>query len=703
MTDISPYRAYPVEMLTPPQAAKELEALEAEIAHHDTLYYSKDAPKISDAAYDALRQRNMAIEARFPDLVRSSTPSAKVGVKAAEGFAKVTHLSPMLSLDNAFTAEDIQNFVERLCRFLNLPLSTQIPMIAEPKIDGLSCSLIYDNGTLVRAGTRGDGAVGEEITENVKTLKDIPQKLQDDHAKGQVLEVRGEIYIEKTAFAQLNEQREEAGEQPFANPRNSAAGSIRQLDPSISAARPLKFWAYGFGVFEEHGLKTHQERLALLKTWGFPVSDLIQLCPATSDLIAYHQALEGQRATLPYDIDGSVFKINALDLERRLGIVSRAPRFSIAAKFAPEQGVTTLNDIHVQVGRTGVLTPVAILEPLTVGGVVVARATLHNQDEIDRKDIRIGDQVMIQRAGDVIPQVVAVMNADRANRSPPFRLPDCCPVCHGHVAREDGEVALKCLSGLTCPAQAELRLRHFVSKGAFDIEGLGARSIELFFRKGLLKTPLDIFKLEEVNKTLTPSLEEWEGWGSKSVTKLFAAITERRHITLERFIYALGIPQIGSTTAKLLAKTYRTYEAWYDAMTQATQGPGTEAYDTLLSIDGMGPGMVTDLLNFFQEEHNRTFLNELVSTWLTIEPAQPIDLSRAPLSGKTVVFTGSLQTLSRAEAKAQAESLGAKVASTVSKNTDYVIVGADAGSKAQKAQDLGITVLSEEEWLLMKH
>lgn len=700
---MSSYRIFPPEMLTEVQARKELKALAKELAHHDALYYQQDAPTLSDADYDALRQRNEALEKLFPDLVLEDSPSLKVGAKAADGFAKITHLNPMLSLDNAFNGDDIQKFMERVCRFLNLPLTQQIPMVAEPKIDGLSCLLVYENGELVNASTRGDGHVGEDITENVKTISSIPMRLSGDqgqHAQGQTLEVRGEIYMSKKDFEALNNRRLEMGEQPFANPRNAAAGSVRQLDPTITASRPLGFFAYGFGQFEDRELTSHHQRLDLLKAWGFDVNPLIQNCATTDDLVGFHEGLESKRAALDYDIDGSVFKVDSLAWEKRLGTVSRSPRYAIAAKFPPEQGSTKVLDIHIQVGRTGVLTPVAILEPLTVGGVVVSRATLHNQDEIARKDVRIGDQVVVQRAGDVIPQVVKVLNPDSSDRAAPYVFPDHCPACDSKAAKEDGEVAVRCLAGLICPAQAALRVRHFVSKGAFDIEGFGAKNVDLFFEKNLIKTPVDIFTFESRNIAFDTPLEKWDGWGPKSAQKLFEAINAKRTISLDRFIYALGIRQIGQTTAKTLAKNYTSYENWFAKMQEASKGGvDNPAYEALIEIDGIGADMAEDLMYFFSEVHNIEFLQALVGPQIQVQDVVIKDTMGSPVSGKTVVFTGTLETLSRAEAKSQAEALGAKVSGSVSKKTDYVIIGADAGSKAKKAQELGVKVLGEQEWI----
>lgn len=706
--NMSSYRRFPPEMLTESQARKELEALAQELALHDALYYQKDAPTLSDAEYDALRQRNEALEKLFPHLVLKDSPGLKVGAKAAEGFAKVTHLMPMLSLDNAFNSDDIQKFIERVCRFLNLPLTQQIPLVAEPKIDGLSCSLVYEDGVLVSAATRGDGYVGEDITENIKTISSIPTLLSGDQGKqaqGQTLEVRGEIYMSKKEFEILNKARLEKGGQPFANPRNAAAGSVRQLDPKVTASRPLGFFAYGFGRFEDRNITSHHQRLALLRAWGFPVNSLIKTCTTTAQLVAFHDELERKRATLDYDIDGSVFKVDNLAWEKRLGTVARSPRYAVAAKFPPEQGSTKLADIQIQVGRTGVLTPVAVLEPLAVGGVVVSRATLHNRDEIARKDVRIGDTVLVQRAGDVIPQVVKVVNPEASNRAGPYVFPDHCPACGSKAAKEGGEVAVRCLAGLICPAQAALRVRHFVSKGAFDIEGFGAKNVDLFFEKDVIKTPVDIFTFESRNAGFEVPLEKWEGWGAKSAQKLFDAVNAKRIISLDRFIYALGIRQIGQTTAKTLTKNYISYDNWFVKMQEASAGgAGNPAYEALIEIDGIGSDMAEDLMYFFSEEHNIEFLQSLVGSQIQVEDTAVKDTSGSPISGKVVVFTGTLETLSRAEAKSQAETLGAKVSGSVSKKTDYVIVGADAGSKAKKAQELGVQVLGEQEWIaLIKH
>lgn len=683
----------PIEDLTELEAQAELRYLAKEIAYHDFLYHEKDQPVIDDATYDALRQRNTAIEQQFPHLIRPDSPSKKVGYKPAPGFSKVTHLTPMLSLDNAFTETDVIDFLERARRFLGLN-SEKIEIIAEPKIDGLSCSLRYENGFLKQAATRGDGEIGEDVTENVKTIKMIPHRIPYTDT----LEIRGEIYIKHGDFNKLNSLRTESGEPQFANPRNAAAGSLRQLDARITATRPLEFFAYGYSKYPPN-IQTHLEGLESLKQWRFPVNPLIELCSAIEDILAFYTKLETLRPELEYDIDGVVYKINSLVLQQRLGNVARAPRYAIAHKFPPEQAQTILEDIILQVGRTGVLTPVAQLAPINVGGVIVSRATLHNEDELKRKDIRIGDRVLIQRAGDVIPQVVKVLNAERSDRSKPFKFPDVCPICKSYIERLPEQAARRCTGGLYCSAQAALRLKHFVSRDAFDIEGLGTKHIEHFFQEGLLKTPADIFTFEARDRDSPNPLATREGWGMKSAQNLFAAINKRRKISLERFIYALGIPQIGQTTAKLLAHHYESFSQWKTAMQKAAEGQEEEIQD-LLSIDGVGPSVEEDLLSFFKEPHNIEILEKIEQHITIADNVSPI-LKNSPISGKIIVFTGSLTTLTRAEAKARAESLGAKVVGSVSSKTDYVVYGADAGSKATKAKELGVKLLTEDQWLAL--
>jgi DNA ligase (NAD+) len=682
----------PIDELTPKQAGEELARLAKEIAHHDDLYHRKDAPEISDADYDLLRQRNAAIEARFPQLRRPDSPSLRVGAAPATGFAKVTHARPMLSLDNGFSEEDAREFVARIRRFLGLKDDAAVELVAEPKIDGLSASLRYENGVLVQGATRGDGTVGEDVTANLRTIIDLPKRLEGKRIP-KVLEARGEVYMRRGDFQKLNAERAAAGEPVFANPRNFAAGTVRQIDPKITASRPLRFFAYAWGEVSEPVAETHWDFLQHLKDWGFAVNPLAKRCKDIDQALAFHADIAGKRAELPYDIDGVVYKVNRFDWQNRLGMVSRAPRWALAHKFPAEQAQTILRAIKIQVGRTGALTPVAELEPITVGGVVVSRATLHNEDEIARKDIREGDHVIIQRAGDVIPQVVAVVPEKRPRGSRPYKFPDRCPVCNSHAVREEGMAVRRCTGGLICAAQAVERLKHFVSRNAFDIDGLGNKTIEEFWQEGWLKTPADIFRL---NKRKA-GLEEREGWGEQSVAKLMNAIESRRTIPLERFIYALGIPQVGEATARLLAKNYGSLAAWRDAMI-AAQDAESPAYHELDNIEGIGPSVATDIIAFFGEAHNLKALDDLERELRVQDFVQP-KTSGSAIAGKTVVFTGELVVMTRNEAKARAEALGAKVASSVSKKTDYVIVGADAGSKAAKAKELGVTTLSEDEWL----
>jgi DNA ligase (NAD+) len=684
-----------VDKLTPAQARAELARLAEEIAHHDRLYYQKDAPEISDAAYDALRQRNLAIEARFPELIRPDSPSQRVGAAPAATFRKVRHALPMLSLDNAFEEQDVRDFADRIRRFLGLKPEQEIELVAEPKIDGLSISLRYEKGRFVQGATRGDGETGEDVTANLRTIDDIP-----DYLKGrdppEVLEVRGEVYMQRADFLKLNERRAKEEEPLFANPRNAAAGSLRQLDPSITAKRPLRFFGYALGEVSGKVAKSHWELLGRLRQWGFQVNPLAKLCASVDDVLAFYRDIANQRAALGYEIDGVVYKVNRFDWQERLGMVSRAPRWATAHKFPAEQARTKLKDITIQVGRTGTLTPVAELEPITVGGVVVARATLHNEDEIRRKDVRIGDTVIVQRAGDVIPQIVGVVLSERPKRTQEYVFPEECPVCGSKAVRVDGEVARRCTGGLVCAAQVVERLRHFTSRNAFDIEGLGWERVEAFHRDGLLKVPGDIFRL----KKHAADIEAREGWGRKSVEKLLDAIDQRRRISLERFIYALGIRQVGEATAKLLARHYRTLENWRKSMETAVKDPEGDAAHELDAISQIGPSVAADILAFFAEAHNLETLDDLKRVGVEVEAAAaPVRAANSPVAGKTVVFTGTLETMTRPEAKARAEQLGANVTESVSKKTDYVIVGADAGSKATKAKTLDVAMLSEQEWL----
>ena len=689
-----------VASLTAADAKAELERLAQVIAHHDRLYHERDAPEISDAEYDALRQRNAAIEARFPDLVRPDSPSRRVGAAPATGFAKVTHARPMLSLDNAFDAEDVRAFFTSVRNFFRSPKDLErvdpatIEVVAEPKIDGLSCSLRYQHGKLVLGATRGDGVTGEDVTANVRTLATIPKELKG-RGWPDSIEIRGEIYLERQDFLALNAEREREGKPLFANPRNSAAGSLRQLDPSITAGRPLKFFAYAWGEATRRIADSHWEALGHLRDWGFAVNPLSKLCHGVDELIAFHQRIGAERAALPYDIDGVVYKVNDLDLEERLGFASRAPRWAIAHKFPAQQAQTVLNRIFIQVGRHGTLTPVADLAPITVGGVVVERATLHNEDEIKRKDIREGDTVIIQRAGDVIPQVVGVVMERRPKDSRPYKFPHRCPICGSSAVREPGEAAWRCTGGLICAAQAVERLRHFVSRDAFDIEGLGAKHIQSFWEDKLIQKPGDIFRLDPV------AIAEREGWGEQSARKLHEAVEQRRTIALDRFIYALGIPQVGLQTARLLARHYRTFSRWREAMV-AAQDRASDAWLELNDINGIGEDMAADIVGFFAEPHNTEVLDDLCRELREITDfAAPAAATGSPLAGKTIVFTGTLTAMSRSEAKARAEALGATVSGSVSGKTNYLVVGADAGSKAEKARALGVTTLSEEEWLKM--
>jgi DNA ligase (NAD+) len=689
-----------VEDLTLEQAAAELERLAGDIHKLDIAYHQKDAPLASDADYDALRQRNVAIEARFPELVREDSPSRKVGATPAEGFGKVRHSKPMLSLDNAFSHEDVQDFEAKIRRFLGLSADQPIDYVAEPKIDGLSISLRYEKGRFVQGATRGDGVEGEDVTANLLTVADLPKQLSGTYPA--LLEVRGEVYMARGDFFRLNEQRAAAGEKTlFANPRNAAAGSLRQLDPAITATRPLSLFCYAQGEIGEKVGDTHWEFLQRLRGWGFKVNERSKVCHGAAELMDFTDQLGTDRATLPYDIDGVVYKVDRLDWQQRLGQVSRSPRWAIAHKFPAERAVTQLHEIRISVGRTGALTPYAVLEPVTVGGVVVSRATLHNEDEISRKDFRDGDWVVIQRAGDVIPQVVEVVAEKRVGDPPKFEPKDVCPVCGSLAIKPEGEAIRRCTGGLQCEAQIVERLIHFASRDAFDIEGLGEKNVEFLFKSGRIKSPADIFRLAEAEgKPQLLPLKNQMGWGEKSVSKLFDAIEARRSIGLDRFIYALGIRQVGQATARLLALNYHTLSAWREAMQAVAADPEGPALQHLVSIDQIGPSVAEDLAAFFAEPHNLAVLDALQEQ-LSVEDFISNIAADSPVAGKTVVFTGTLVTMSRDEAKARAQSLGAKVAGSVSAKTDYVVAGAEAGSKLTKARDLGVAVLTEEEWLAL--
>lgn len=775
------------EKLSRRQAAAEHKKLAAEIAHHDALYYQQDAPVISDAEYDALRARLTAIEAQYPDLVGADSPTQRVGAAPVEAFGKVRHEVPMLSLGNSFSNGDVAEFVDRVRRFLALRVDDPLVFTAEPKIDGLSISIRYEGGHLVRAATRGDGIEGEDVTTNIRTVREIPHVLKGAGVPD-VIEVRGEIYLGTEDFRQLNEAQAAAGGKVFANPRNAAAGSLRQLDAGITAKRPLRFFAYTWGAVSALPAKTQYDVVRAFAKWGLPVNPRMERCASVEALVAFYDAISLDRAHLGYDIDGVVYKVDRLDYQDRLGFVSRSPRWATAHKFAAEQATTVLHDIEIQVGRTGALTPVAKLQPVTVGGVVVANATLHNEDEIRRKDIRIGDTVVVQRAGDVIPQVVRVVLEQRPAHTKAYKFPHTCPACGSHAARDEGEeggdaeAVRRCTGGLICPAQAKERLRHFVSRLAFDIEGLGRERIELFYDEGLIRAPADIFTLAKRDAKSDGPLAEREGFGEKSIQNLFRAIEARRRIGLERFLFALGIRHVGETTARDLARAFGTYDvfrAQVDHASKARPGPayrrlvtargiGPKTAETLMQaiaaggrkdlfdddvpasfegaiagikgvrtgvsealaraftdvptfietaraaarempgddyrafagLNGIGEVVADSLIDFFSEPHNRTVVKDLLAE-IEIQPYVRQATVASAVTDKTVVFTGTLEKMSRNEAKARAERAGAKVAGSVSKKTDYVIAGADAGSKLDKARELGVTVLTEDEWLAL--
>ncbi|MEP9379603.1 NAD-dependent DNA ligase LigA [Aquabacter sp. CN5-332] len=711
----SPLRSIPVEALAREDAANELAALTDEIAGHDRRYYEDDAPLVTDAEYDRLRRRYEDIEARFPELKTEDSLSEKVGVQVSSKFAKITHSVPMLSLANAFSDEEVEEFVARVKRFLNLG-DGEVAFTAEPKIDGLSCSLRYEKGRLVSAATRGDGAVGEDVTANVRTIGEIPQKLAGQDVPD-VIDVRGEVYMDAEDFIALNARQAEAGKQIFANPRNAAAGSLRQLDSAITASRPLRFFAYAWGEASALPADTQHGVVQAFARWGLPTNPLTILAHDAAGLLAHYRHIGGERAKLGYDIDGVVYKVDRLDLQRRLGFVSRSPRWALAHKFPAEQAVTVLNEIDIQVGRTGALTPVAKLAPVNVGGVVVSNATLHNEDYIrgiggdgqpirDGVDIRVGDTVVVQRAGDVIPQVVSVVLEKRPASAQPYHFPDVCPACGSHAVREvdpktgKQDAVRRCTGGLICPAQAVERLRHFVSRNAFDIEGLGEKQVHAFYEWGLVKEPADIFTLEARNAASLQRIENRDGWGKTSVTNLFAAIESRRKIALDRFVFALGIRHVGETNARRLARHYGSMEALRDAAV-AAQMPkedvvANDAWAEMINIEGIGAVVAEAVVDFFDEPHNRDALAALLKE---VEP-QPLEAvaSGSPVSGKTVVFTGSLEKMTRDEAKAMAERLGAKVAGSVSAKTDIVVAGPGAGSKLEKARSLNVQVITEDEW-----
>jgi DNA ligase (NAD+) len=677
-----------VEELTEAEAGAELAELAAEIAKHDRAYHEMDAPTISDAEYDALRRRNAAIEARFPKLIRQDSPSRRVAPSPAGGFAKVRHAVPMLSLDNAFDGSDFHEFCDRIRRFLGLK-EEKLAFVGEPKIDGLSISLTYEAGKFVRGATRGDGAEGEEVTANLLTMDAVPRTL-----KGAVparIEIRGEVFMTKADFLALNAAQEKAGQRLFANPRNAAAGSLRQLDASITAGRRLSFFAYAMGEASEAVADTHWRYLERLRKWGFAVNPLSRLLTSEAEADAFQAEMGNGRAALAYDIDGVVYKLDDLAWERRLGFVGRAPRWAIAWKFPAEQAVTVLEGIDIQVGRTGALTPVARLQAVNVGGVLVRNATLHNEDEIERKDVRIGDTVVLQRAGDVIPQIVSVVLEKRPQGARKYAVPEHCPVCGSAALRPPGEAVRRCTGGLICAAQVEERLYHFVSRNAFDIEGLGGKRIQELHADGLIKSPADIFRLPAHEAAIA----EREGWGELSAKNLSRAIEARRRISLPRFIYALGIRRIGEANARLLARHYGSFAAWHAQMVEAVEAE-SDARRDLDNIVGIGPAIAEEVAKFFAEPRHRALIDELAGL-LEIED-EAREAGGGELSGKVVVFTGSLETMSRPEAKALAEKLGAKVTDSVSKKTDLVVVGGDAGAKARKATELGVRTVTEQEW-----
>ncbi|HEX3673331.1 MAG TPA: NAD-dependent DNA ligase LigA [Rhizomicrobium sp.] len=705
-----------VEKLTPSEAAKELEKLARVMAEHDRAYYLDDAPTVTDADYDALRKRNLAIEARFPKLVRPDSPSHRVGAVASEKFAKVRHAAPMLSLDNAFSDEDVADFATRVRRFLGMKDEQALIFTAEPKIDGLSASLRYENGVFVQGATRGDGAEGEDITPNLRTIKDIPLRLHGKPPK--VLEVRGEVYMTHANFAALNTRQAKDGKPEYANPRNSAAGSVRQLDPAITASRDLAFFAYTWGEASDLPDGTQWGMLEAFKKFGFKVNPLVRRCETVEQILKFYSDIEVKRAKLGYDIDGVVYKVDDLALQDRLGFVSRSPRWAIAHKFAAEQAETVLLDIDIQVGRTGKLAPVAKLKPVTVGGVVVQNATLHNEDEIARKDVRIGDTVVIQRAGDVIPQVVRVIEEKRPRGAKPYQFPHKCPICGSHAVREVDEktgkedVDRRCTGGLICAAQVVESLKHFVGRDAFDIEGFGGVYIETLHEKGLLKEPADIFTLAKKPDVLDRALKERreelsaqrrEGKDpakkakkkddeNRLVENLVAAVDARRTIGLDRFINALGIRHVGETNSRLLARNFHSWTAFAEAM--ETDG----AVEELNAIDGIGDVVAEAIKDFFGEPHNRKAVAHLLKE-VTVTDVTAPKIAGSPVAGKIVVFTGTLEKMTRQEAKARAEALGAKTSGSVSKKTDLVVAGPGAGSKLTDAQKFGVEVIDEDEWL----
>jgi DNA ligase (NAD+) len=671
------------------------------IDKHDAAYYQKDAPHISDAEYDLLRRELEEIEELYPKLISKDSPTQKVGYKVSEGFNKVTHKSPMLSLSNAFSEEDIDDFLEKIKRFLAIKPSEEIEIICEPKIDGASFAAIFKNGEFHVASTRGDGYVGEDITENVRTIKGFPLTLKSSDLLAdnvpETLEVRGEIYMSKEEFSRLNQEQEKLGKKLFANPRNAAAGSLRQLDSNITASRNLSYFIYALGKENNDFAQNQNEAFERLAQYGFKVNPLTKIATNRKEILKLYKQIGEHRYNLSYDIDGMVYKVNDFALQERLGTIARSPRWAIAHKFPAEQAVTRLEKITIQIGRTGALTPVANLVPINVGGVMVGRATLHNQDEIERKDIRENDIVTLQRAGDVIPQIVKVDKSKRGKNSQKFIFPKNCPAC-GHLAvREEGEAIMRCINS-ACEAQIVERLKHFVSKNAFDIEGLGEKQIEEFYEKGLIANPLDIFTLEARDKEDGEQIRNFEGWGVKSTDNLFKNIEKKRHIAFERFLFALGMRYLGQTTARTLALNYLSYVAWFKKMCLIIDEESNE-YQNLININGVGNKVGQAIMHYFADSSNVEFLEKLATQLDIIDFVPPKNDSA--IAGKIIVFTGSLEKQTRQEAKARAESLGAKVSNSISKNTDILIAGADSGSKLKKAKELGLNIINEEEWLAL--
>lgn len=687
----TPFSTIAFQDLTLSQAKEELSTLSDYLRQCDDAYYNQDNPVADDATYDQLRRRHKEIEAHFPELIEQNSPSQTVGSQPTSGLKKIKHRVPMLSLDNVFNGEEFQDFINRIQRYLDLkPLDLEhLTFVAEPKIDGLSINLTYEKGILTQASTRGDGAVGEDVTANIKTISSLPQQLTGNVPD--VMEIRGEVYISKEDFLKLNQEQEQANKRIFANPRNAAAGSLRQLDPEVTRARPLSLFVYAQGYSSQSIADTHDHFLKKLQVWGFDVNPLYQVVKNADEAEKFQQDLMSKRSGLPYDIDGIVYKVNTITLQERLGFIGRSPRWATAWKFPAEQAITRLKKIDIQVGRTGALTPVALLEPINVGGVIVTRATLHNEDEIIRKDVRENDLVILQRAGDVIPQIVGVDPSTlETPRSESYQFPTDCPVCGAHAEKPVNEVVRRCTGGLTCNAQIEERLIHFCSKDAFDIEGMGNKTVSEFFQEGLIHQPADIFHLQNHQDKILHA----EGWAELSLKNLLAAIENKKTISLDRFIYALGIRRIGIATAKVLAKHYTSYTNWVEQMLAARQ-IGSDERLTLGSIEGIGPAIADELVAFFSESHNQQALKDLNAV-LDIQDVETTQ--EGILVGKVLVFTGTLSTMTRSEAKDIAERLGAKVTSSVSAKTDYVVEGVDGGSKARKAKELNIKCLDEKEW-----